>query len=204
MMKFKKKVIMSCFVLLAAWVGYLFFSNAFTVVNENERGIHENSFQIENVLNRELFEVSSKANEKLVYIFLIKGNTFEKKIERFNVNEKLPKVVSVSEGVESVYLLFPENATEKAITVPIEGNATEEKLYERPKKKNRTKYSTLIQTSGLPVGGELNYRIFKIESPIEDGTALTFKIYGEFLKEQIGSNSEVYGTYRLVLNYGTD
>lgn len=152
--------------------------------------IIEKDFNLTEVNETELFELSSEADKKRVYIYMVYPKSYQRIIVECDTASNEIIELPVDELVQTIYYSFPEFKTVRAITVSDSPDVIETANFEIP-----------TPTRKDVVGGTPTRRIFSQAMNTNAFNNLEFVIYNAFDDNDLNADSIIFGRYFFKLIY---
>lgn len=146
--------------------------------------IIEKDFNLTEVNETELFELSSEVDKKRVYIYMVYPESYQRIIVEYDTASNEIIELPVDELVQTIYYSFPEFKTVRATTVCDSPDVIETANFEIP-----------TTTRKNVVGGTPTRRIFSQAMNTNAFNDLEFVIYNAFDANELDADSIIFGRY---------
>lgn len=146
--------------------------------------IIEKDFNLTEVNETELFELSSEVDKKRVYIYMVYPERYHRIIVECDTTSNEIIELPVDKLVQTIYYSFPEFKTVRAITVCDSPDVIETANFEIP-----------TTTRKDVVGGTPTRRIFSQAMNTNAFNDLEFVIYNAFDANELDADSIIFGRY---------
>lgn len=146
----------------------------------------DESLNLSDVLdNKEEFYISSRENVKIIYMYADFGDYYTEYIINVNCKDGNPIELPLPTSPREVYILCPDYSIVRSTTFAQNANV-----------KETMKYS-LAQNQDEPiVGGDLFFRVFKVNTPMSN-TDYSFKTYNVWEEEEVTTDTELFGQFTI-------
>ncbi len=146
----------------------------------------DESLNLSDVLdNKEEFYISSRENVKVIYMYADFGDYYTEYIINVNCKDGNPIELPLPTSPREVYILCPDYSIVRSTTFAQNSNVEE-----------TMKYSLAKSQDEPIVGGDLFFRVFKVNAPMSN-TDYSFKTYNVWEEEEVTADTELFGQFTI-------